>query len=79
MAKAKTIDRLALTKQNSAYLRDRDKKHNPPEIHNEPMNDIPPEPEIHGDVCPMCGNSTLQHMEGCATCLSCGWSKCGIK
>lgn len=30
-----------------------------------------------GDItCPRCGNGTLIFQEGCATCLSCGYSKC---
>jgi ribonucleoside-diphosphate reductase alpha chain len=28
-----------------------------------------------GDLCQVCG-SLMQRAEGCATCLSCGWSKC---
>ncbi|MCI4660470.1 MAG: adenosylcobalamin-dependent ribonucleoside-diphosphate reductase [Neomegalonema sp.] len=27
-------------------------------------------------ACPSCGSLSLQHIEGCATCLSCGFSKC---
>ena len=27
-------------------------------------------------ACPRCGNDTLMFQEGCATCLSCGYSKC---
>jgi ribonucleoside-diphosphate reductase alpha chain len=30
----------------------------------------------HGDLCAECG-STMYYGEGCLTCLSCGWSKCG--
>ncbi|WP_421693052.1 adenosylcobalamin-dependent ribonucleoside-diphosphate reductase [Aestuariivirga sp.] len=29
-----------------------------------------------GVVCPRCGSGTLLFQEGCATCLSCGYSKC---
>ncbi|NWF70059.1 MAG: adenosylcobalamin-dependent ribonucleoside-diphosphate reductase [Chloroflexi bacterium] len=28
------------------------------------------------DICPSCGNASLVHAEGCATCTSCGYSKC---
>lgn len=28
------------------------------------------------DICPDCQNYTLQHGEGCAKCLDCGYSKC---
>ena len=27
--------------------------------------------------CPRCGEASLVHQEGCSTCLSCGFSKCG--
>jgi ribonucleoside-diphosphate reductase alpha chain len=29
-----------------------------------------------GMTCPRCGSGTLMFQEGCATCLSCGYSKC---
>jgi len=32
--------------------------------------------ETGGTVCPRCGNGALSFQEGCATCLSCGYSKC---
>lgn len=28
------------------------------------------------DICPSCGNATLAFEEGCAKCISCGYSKC---
>lgn len=27
--------------------------------------------------CPRCGGASLIHQEGCDTCSSCGWSRCG--
>ncbi|MQQ09494.1 adenosylcobalamin-dependent ribonucleoside-diphosphate reductase [Epibacterium sp. SM1979] len=30
-----------------------------------------------GKACPSCGEFTLQMVEGCMTCTSCGYSKCG--
>lgn len=30
-----------------------------------------------GDACPECGEDQLVYQEGCVTCRSCGWSKCG--
>ena len=30
-----------------------------------------------GTACPSCGQYTLQSVEGCMTCVSCGFSKCG--
>ncbi len=34
--------------------------------------------EHRGDKCPMCGQYTLYHVEGCETCHACGYSKCSI-
>ena len=31
---------------------------------------------LAGTTCPQCGSPTLVRMEGCPTCLSCGYSKC---
>lgn len=76
MARAKTIDRLELTKRSSAYLRNRDKNKEP---QSPTISDIPPDIDIHalGDVCPMCGQHTLIHESGCVKCPSCQWSACG--
>ena len=30
-----------------------------------------------GKACPSCGDYSLQMVEGCMTCTSCGYSKCG--
>jgi ribonucleoside-diphosphate reductase alpha chain len=30
-----------------------------------------------GRPCPRCGNPTLVQLEGCDTCVSCGFSRCG--
>lgn len=30
----------------------------------------------HADFCPSCGNATLQRIEGCKKCVSCGHSEC---
>lgn len=83
MAKAKTIDRLALTLSHSTHLRRKSRKPNPdapPETKSDiPISDIPPDIDIHalGDVCPMCGQHTLVHESGCVKCPSCSWSACG--
>ena len=45
--------------------------------HLRPDGWIPPEPDIHGDICPHCGQKTLLHEEGCVKCTSCAWSACG--
>ena len=45
--------------------------------HMRPSDDLPPEPDIHGDTCPNCGRTTLVHESGCVKCTSCAWSACG--
>jgi ribonucleoside-diphosphate reductase alpha chain len=30
-----------------------------------------------GTICPKCGQETIFFQEGCLTCSSCGFSKCG--
>jgi ribonucleoside-diphosphate reductase alpha chain len=34
-------------------------------------------PNTHFRQCPKCGQASLTHQEGCDTCSSCGYSKCG--
>ena len=46
-------------------------------IHLSIHDDLPPEPDIHGDICPNCGQKTLIHESGCVKCTSCAWSACG--
>ena len=71
MRRAKTIDRLELTRRSSKHLQQRD---NPvPE-----QQDIPLEAQTHGDICPKCGQHTLHHVEACETCVACGYSACGL-
>ena len=33
--------------------------------------------KAEGATCPACGEHTLVHKDGCATCISCGHSACG--
>ncbi len=73
MSKCRIIDRLAYTKGELKFIDDS----NPPE-EKQPVKDISPEPEHKGDKCPMCGQYTLHHVEGCETCHACGYSKCAI-
>ena len=38
---------------------------------------IPDGTQINEQACPSCGQKTLVYQEGCLTCKSCGYSKCG--
>ena len=69
--KAKTIDRLALTRQKFGAKMYGDEpvkgsKSTPLEQHREGYS-----------KCPSCGQETLIHEDGCMHCRSCGWSACG--
>jgi len=37
---------------------------------------LQPRSKTRKDICPECGNATLVLEEGCAKCVSCGYSKC---
>ncbi len=37
---------------------------------------IPDGTEVKGEACPECEQETIIRNSGCATCSSCGWSKC---
>ena len=65
MPKAKTIDRLALTRQKfgGSLTASKSKRL---EEHREGYS-----------TCPSCGQETLIHEDGCMHCRSCGWSACG--
>ncbi len=63
--KAKTIDRLALTRQKFGAKMYGDSTA-PNEHHREGYS-----------ICPNCGQETLIHEDSCMHCRSCGWSACG--
>ena len=64
MTKAKTIDRLALTRSKFKHLNH--EKQQPEQQDNN-----------HGlQVCPNCGSKALRLDGGCMSCLSCQWSAC---
>lgn len=31
---------------------------------------------VSGESCPNCGSNNVRRMEGCVSCMECGWSKC---
>ena len=67
MPKAKTIDRLALTKSRSKYL----------QTVEEMKKGLQPEELIPEDEkCPVCG-AQLLHVGGCVECPNKCYSKCG--
>lgn len=67
MTKAKTIDRLALTKSRSKYL----------QTVEEMKKGLPPEELIpEEEKCPVCG-AQLLHIGGCVECPNKCFSKCG--
>ena len=35
------------------------------------------EGKILGRKCPQCGQEEMAYQNGCLTCMSCGYSKCG--
>ena len=86
MSKAKTLDRLELTRQKM-QAREHFKANSQTAIpekytkENSPFLKIVAElkqenPENHNDFsCPMCGGE-LTRYEGCYRCKKCGWSKC---
>ena len=66
--KAKTIDRLALTRQKFGAKMYGDKKL---------TEQVSSEHREGYSTCPSCGQQTLIHEDGCMHCRSCGWSACG--
>ena len=74
MTKAKTIDRLELTRRKMAF--NEAKKH-AADTPAYPGAEETMEHVLHGDLCPVCGRNTLIHESGCVKCFACNWSKCG--
>ena len=70
MTKAKTIDRLELTKRKFSNSQS--------EAKNETQEQQEPHEEHYGlSTCPNCEQMTLIHEGGCEHCSNCGWSACG--
>ena len=71
MTKAKTLDRLEMTRRKMAFREAM--KH---------TNEVPAVPgaeetqeNFNEHSCPLCGGE-LMRFEGCYRCKKCGWSKC---
>jgi ribonucleoside-diphosphate reductase alpha chain len=49
-----------------------------PAVHHHPSAQagVRSRKEVAADLCPSCGNTSLQAIEGCQTCYSCGHSEC---
>ena len=68
MTKAKTIDRLELTRKKFSKVQG---------ITLYDGIENFPDTGIHGDICPNCGQKMLLHESSCVRCLACKWSACG--
>ena len=67
MTKAKTIDRLELTRQKFGR-----------KMYGDAIGRFEHSEHREGySTCPNCGQETLIHEDGCMHCRSCGWSACG--
>jgi ribonucleoside-diphosphate reductase alpha chain len=44
--------------------------------HHQPAAKPSPGRQVHGDLCPRCGDTAFIRVEGCQTCQSCGHSEC---
>ena len=73
MTKAKTINRLELTRKKFGQ-----KMYGDSSAHFGEANEmIKPQHRQGYSTCPNCGQETLIHEDGCMHCKSCGWSACG--
>ncbi len=92
MVKAKTLDRVELTRQKMAareamkhgYGIMAEVTKDNVKAWQDYFSDTPAYPgaEEHQepayyDACPYCGHHKLIHESGCVKCIVCGWSKCG--
>ena len=73
MPRAKTIDRLELTRQKFGKKMYGDSGNHFGEVNEM----IKPLHQEGYSTCPNCGQETLIHEDGCKHCRSCGWSACG--
>ena len=72
MAFAKSIDRLEYTRRRFAKQLGLDEPQQKVQTQKHEVHEV-----VHGlDTCPHCGSKALRRDNGCASCLSCGWSAC---
>lgn len=74
MTKAKTLDRIELTRRKMAF---QEMIKHADEVTAAHGAEEHQEQRLHGDICPFCGRNTLIHESGCVKCIACHWSKCG--
>ena len=73
MTKAKTLDRLELTRRKMAF---REAMKHADEVPAYPGAEENQEPLLDDEhSCPVCGGELVRY-EGCYRCKKCGWSKC---
>ena len=75
MTKAKTLDRLELTRRKMAF---REAMKHADEVPAYPgAEETNEQIKTHDDGkhCPVCGGELVRY-EGCYRCKKCGWSKC---
>lgn len=71
MPKAKTLDRLELTRRKMQMRTTRN--------HSVDVNEMIKDANHQGyDKCPKCGAMSLIHEGGCEHCISCGYDACGV-
>ena len=77
MPKAKTLDRLELTRQKMLAREQLKAKQNSPFLKMvAEMKQADPElAKDDAHSCPICGGELMRY-EGCYRCKKCGWSKC---
>ena len=79
MTKAKTIDRLELTRRKfNRSQQHQDGEELPVLVPEDFAFGIQREEDRqhNGDICPRCGKHTLIHIESCERCTECGYDAC---
>lgn len=77
MGKAKTIDRLELTKRKFSNIQKESQNETQTESQEQRVQQEVHEEHYGLSTCPNCEQMTLIHEGGCEHCTNCGWSACG--